>query len=65
MGVWLLDERTGLQNQMFFLLRQRTAELALHRFHHLALVLVEPLARGFALWGERGRRFFRFEHARR
>jgi hypothetical protein len=60
--VWLLNERARLQSQAFFLLGQGTPEVALHRFQYLALVVVEPLARGFALWRERGRRFFRFEH---
>jgi hypothetical protein len=46
---------------MFFFLGQGTAEVALHRFQYLALLVVEHLARGFALWRERGRRFFRFE----
>jgi hypothetical protein len=46
---------------MFFSLGQGTAEVALHRCQYLALLVVEHLARGFALWRERGRRFFRFE----
>jgi hypothetical protein len=62
-GAWLLDERAWLQSQAFLLLGQRTAKLALHRCQHLALVVVEPLTRGEALWRERGRWFFRFEHA--
>ena len=52
-----------LQSQMFFLLGQKTTKLALHLFQHIALAVVEPLARGFALWRERGRRFFRFGHS--
>jgi hypothetical protein len=38
------------QNQAFFLLGQGTTEVALHRFQYLALLAVEQLARGFALW---------------
>ena len=57
----LLDERAWIENQMFFALGQGTAEVALHRFQHLALLGVEPLARGFALWRDRGRRVFRVE----
>ena len=52
---WLLDERAWLQSQAFFFLGQGTTELALHRFQYLALRIVEQLARGFALWRERGR----------
>jgi hypothetical protein len=37
-------------------------KVALHCFQYLALLVVEQLARGFALWRERGRRFFRLEH---
>src|ERR1700734_3886161 len=48
---------------MFFLLGQKTTKLALHLFQHIALAVVEPLSRGFALWRERGRRFFRFGHS--
>ena len=54
LGPGLLDERAWLQNQMFFFLCQRTAEVALHHFEHLALVVGEQLACGFALWRERG-----------
>jgi hypothetical protein len=50
---------------MFFFLGQGTPQVALHRFQYLALPIVEHLARGFALWRERGRRFFRFEYGRR
>ena len=40
---------------MFFLLGQKTTKLALHLFQHIALAVVEPLSRGFALWRERGK----------
>jgi hypothetical protein len=43
-----------LQSQMFFLLGQKATKLALHLFQHIALAVFEPLARGFALWRERG-----------
>src|SRR5580704_5115433 len=48
---------------MFFLLGQKTTKLALHLFQHIALAVVEPLAHGFSLWRERGKRFFRFGHS--
>ena len=60
--MWLLDERAWLQSQAFFLLGQGTTEFALHRFQYLALLVVEQLAGGFALWRERGRWFFRCKH---
>ena len=38
----LLDERPRFQNQTFFLLGQGADKIALHRRHHLALLLVGP-----------------------
>jgi hypothetical protein len=55
---WLLDECAWLQSQMLFFLGQGTAEVALHLFRYLALLVVEQLARGESLWRERGRWFF-------
>ena len=57
-GTRLLDGCARLQSQMFFLLGQGTDKIALHRFHQLALLVVEQRN---TLRRERGRRFFRSE----
>ena len=59
----LLDERAWLQSQAFFLLGQGTTQIALQHFQYLALLVIEQFARGYALWRERGRWFFRCEHS--